>query len=48
MTLMFCENSEEGLFVELIESPLTIIALTETMLELKSASGDTVRFRRGE
>lgn len=48
MTLMFCENSEEGLFVELIESPLTIVALTETMLELKNASGDTVRFRLGE
>ncbi len=48
MTLMFCENSEEGLFVGLIESPLTIVSLTEGTLELKNASGDTVRFKRSE
>lgn len=48
MTLMFCENSEEGLFVGLLKSPLTIVTLTETTLELKSASGNTVRFKSGE
>jgi len=47
-TLMFCENSEEGLFVSLIESPLVIVAVTDTTLEFKNASGDMLRFKRGE
>jgi heat shock protein HslJ/membrane-bound inhibitor of C-type lysozyme len=44
MTLMFCENSEESLFIELVESPLTIMTVTESALELKNAAGDTLRF----
>ncbi len=48
MTLMFCENSEESLFIELVKSPLTIIKVDDTTLELKNAAGDTLRFRRGE
>jgi heat shock protein HslJ/membrane-bound inhibitor of C-type lysozyme len=44
MTLMFCENSEESLFIELVESPLTIVTVTESALELKNAVGDTIRF----
>lgn len=48
MTLMFCENSEEGLFVGLLKSPLTIVSVTDVSLELKNTSGDTLRFKRGE
>ncbi len=48
ITLMFCENSEEGLFVGLLKSPLTIVSVTDVSLELKNTSGDTLRFKRGE
>lgn len=43
-TLMFCENSEESLFLSLLKSPLTIQTLTETALIVKNADGEEVRF----
>ncbi|MFM2339516.1 MAG: hypothetical protein RLZZ360_152 [Candidatus Parcubacteria bacterium] len=48
LTLMFCENSEESLFIELLESPLTIVTMTESVLELENSLGETVRFLNKE
>lgn len=48
MTLMFCENSEESLFVHLLESPLMVTTMNEKNMELKNATGDTLQFTAKE